>query len=148
MNDCTFDEEMIDVAFGVAPSPALLQHLESCPTCSSNIERRRTLAQQIDTVVQARVYAEPPSYLAERIVEQAQSARTRRWNNRRLGVPIGAALAAAVLLVVFGLNRPVTTQREADTAALTAWRSPTESLLTQHVSIVRTPLDLQVEHLL
>jgi predicted anti-sigma-YlaC factor YlaD len=149
MSDCTaFDDEMIDVAFGIRPSHALTAHLQSCSTCSVALERRRSLAQRIDTVVRARVLVDPPQYLAGRIAARARSAPTKRSSSVRSGVPIAAALAAAVLLVVFGRYSSLPAHREVDTAYLTAWRSPTASLLPQPLSIVRTPLDIHLEHLL
>jgi anti-sigma factor RsiW len=149
MNDCTaFSDELVDVAFGIAPSHALTQHMDSCPACSANFESRRALAQRIDMALQARIQLDPPPYLAERIVAHARRAQPRRWSGIRFGVRIAATLAVIFVLVMFGIYRSASTHRELDTGALMAWRSPTASLLTQNLDIVRTPLDIHLEHVL
>jgi anti-sigma factor RsiW len=149
VNDCeAFDDEIVDVAFGVAPSHALTRHLESCSACSGNLENRRAVAQRIDRAVRALVHVEPPQSMTERIAARRRSVRLRRWSGSWVGVPIAAALAVVALIVAFGVRHPGVIHREPSTAVLTAWRSPTAALLTPHSSIIRAPLDVHLEHLL
>ena len=139
MNACArFEDELVDVAFGEAPSRALAQHVESCAACAARLERDRVLASRVDDVVSALVRSEPSPQFLDGIVTRARNTRIARWNPAWLGVPAGAALAAVVFIFVVALHGPHA--RNTDTAvAITAWRSPTAVLLAPQTSVVQTP---------
>ena len=149
MNDHTlFDDEIVDVAFGAVPSQSLTLHLQSCAACSLEVDRRRAFAQIIDTEVRARVGAEAAPRLNEVLVTAPRGAGARRRIRVWTAAPIAAALAAALLIIVIRFSGLVGIHHESGSAQLMAWRSPTASLLTQNLSIVRTPFDIHLEHLL
>jgi anti-sigma factor RsiW len=141
MNRCAaMSEELTEVALGRRASEALSSHLEECRACAAELERQRVLGQRMDAVVGALVRVEPPERLLEDITARARSARVQPWSWPRAVIAVGAAIAASVA-VVFGLRglQPHTTPGPS-VVALTAWRSPTASLLEPQGSVLQAPL--------
>lgn len=132
MNRCArLRDDLEDVALGAAATPELSRHLAECSACAAELERQRALLQRIDAAVHAVVRAEPPAQLPAGVA--ARLTATRRpaiWNARRPWYAALAVATVAALLVSFGfrvLEPPPVSQTEL--SALTAWRSPTASLL-------------------
>jgi len=143
MTTCTaFASALDDVALGATPTKALARHMTTCAACATQLERRRALARRIDGAVGAYVRAEPPPALAERIASRATVPRARRWRPVWLGVPVGVALAAGVLVFVYALGAGRGAVHPTDVAALDAWRSPTASLLVSRSNVLGTPFTI------
>jgi len=121
-----------DAAIGASPSSALARHVATCADCAAQLERRRILARRIDGALGSYFGTEPPPGLAERIIARASPQRPR---------PAIRALALASALIVVALLGGWRTARQShDIVALTAWRSPTASLLMSRDSVLGTPL--------
>jgi anti-sigma factor RsiW len=135
-----FARAIDDAALGEPPSRAFAQHLTTCPACAEQLERRRVLAQRIDGALGAFVRAEPPPELAQRVVASASLERPRRrsaaWPGFRASFAV-ALVIGFVAGVALGVWR--TTHHRADVRTITAWRSPTASLLLSRTSIYATP---------
>lgn len=128
MNPCLdLHEQLEEVALGAVPAPELSRHLAECPACAAEVERQRALLARIDAAVHAVVRAEPPPQLPAGVAARLTAAR------RPAVRPWYAALAAAALVALIAsvglhaLVRPPVSSSEL--SALTAWRSPTDSLL-------------------
>jgi anti-sigma factor RsiW len=133
MSDCAqFREQREDVALGAVPAPAFASHLAGCPACAQDVDRQRALARRLDTAIQALVRAEPPAELFTGVAARLEAARPPRgWNPRRLRPAAFAAVAVCALVAGLGwhaLERPPVSS-DPGLAALSAWRSPTASLL-------------------
>ncbi len=123
--------DLEDVALGGAATPEFSRHLAECAACAAEVERQRALVRRLDDAVLAIVRAEPPPQLAAGVAARLTAAR--RLGRRSALRSWSAALAVAAvsaLIVSFGfraLERPPVAPSEL--SALSAWRSPTASLL-------------------
>jgi anti-sigma factor RsiW len=143
MTTCTaWASEIDDVALGVAPSSAFDAHLHACAACAEHLERRRALAQRIDGALGVYVRAEPSARLAERIATLAWAQRPRHRRPTWLGLPVGAALAAGLLIFVYALGGGRVAVHPTDVAAMDAWRSPTASLLVSSSNVLGSPFTI------
>ena len=143
MNQCTaMSEELTDVALGRPASEGLTRHLEGCPSCAAELERQRALARRMDAEVNTLANSQPPSWLIADISARTRSAPPPRpvsgaWPE----TAVAAALAASVIALVIGLRamqQPV--PQGQDTAALSAWHSPTAALMQARGSVLSAPL--------
>jgi anti-sigma factor RsiW len=132
MNPCThFRGQLEDVALGGAATPEFSRHLAECAACAAELERQSALARRLDVAIRAVVRAEPPSQLSAGVA--ARLAAARRPGTRsplRIWSAALAAVAACAVIAILGshaLERPPTAPSEL--SALSAWRSPTASLL-------------------
>lgn len=143
MSGCgNFDDEIVDVAFGVAPSASLAAHVQSCPACAERLESRRARARRIDEAVRSMVRVDAPQHSIARSAQRRHPSRTwRMW-------PLPVGLAAAALLGAVVVQFHPVAHGEPDVAALVHWKSPTAVLLKPETSIVQTPLTIHVEHVL
>ena len=109
-NKCP-DRQLISVYHdGELPSPwkeKLEDHISGCRSCRERLEAYRHISE-------ASVRAEPPDAAYERVWRRLEAATgnvkntrfsaervSRRWLQKRIAVPVPAAVAAAVLLIVF-----------------------------------------------
>jgi anti-sigma factor RsiW len=130
MNHCSeFREHLEDVALGVAPAPSLSRHLAECAACAAELERQRALVQRLDAAVNAIVRAQPPPQLHAGVAARITAAPVSRRRAMGLRIAAFAAIAAALILGIGfrTLERPPAPPSEL--SALTAWHSPTASLL-------------------
>jgi hypothetical protein len=120
-------EALIDHALGQPASAALEAHLPACTGCSQALETWRQKTAELDAAVQQRSAAEPRAYGAERVLARIRQVQTARPSFGRIAL---AALILAVCLVVvlYRRNRPEKHLPFSE-MALSAWRSPTQSLL-------------------
>jgi hypothetical protein len=88
------------------------------------------------------VRVELPPELPDRIGERAYAQRTDRRRALWLGLPALVAIAGGFLIFVSS-HVTRTTARPADIAALSAWRSPTASLLSSGNNVLTTPFTLR-----
>jgi len=111
------NEALLDCALGAAPSAELENHLATCTRCSDALRSMRDSAVQMDQAVAQLVAVEPSLSVPSRPTSSRPSWLAWRW-----------ALAAAACVVVLLFAWP---KRETlpDTSAISAWQSPTSSLL-------------------
>jgi len=135
-------DELADIAVGGTASQAASDHLRECAVCVAELERYRVLARRMDAAVNALVRSQPPSRLLQRVTARAGSAeRPQPSRGAWPGVAVGAALAASVIALMFGLRAPQPPMTpDADAGALAAWRSPTSALLKPHGIVLEAPL--------
>lgn len=135
-------DELAEVALGNAASDALSIHVRECAACVAELERQRALAQRMDLAVNVLVRSEPPPRLLESIAARARSEqRPQPWIGTWRRVAVVAALATAVIGLMFGLReRQPPAASGADVAALIAWRSPTDAFLERRGSVLEAPL--------
>jgi anti-sigma factor RsiW len=130
-----------DAALGATPSRALTAHVATCAACAARLERRRALARRIDLGVESYVRVELPPGLPDRIGARVSVQRPVRRRAVWLGLPALVALVAGLFIFV-SLHGTRTTARPTDIAALSAWRSPTASLLVSG-NVLTTPFTLR-----
>jgi hypothetical protein len=143
MNHCeSLRDALEDAALGCTPSEALVAHIAQCSSCTAELDRRRALAFGIDAAVVAIVNAQPSSRLAERIIAQTRNAPQIPPSNRAWPrIAVGVALAASVTALIIGLREttpPAT--HDHDLSALSAWHSPTATLMMARGSVLAAPL--------
>jgi hypothetical protein len=143
MNQCeTMGDALNDAALGLEQSEPLRVHLARCSACTEELARRRTLALRIDAAVAAIANAQPASQLPESIAARIRSATQTKPSNRFWPrIALGAALAACVAGLIVGLrpaHPPAGHGREL--AALSAWHSPTATLMDSRGSVLAAPL--------
>jgi anti-sigma factor RsiW len=132
-----------DAALGATASDELSAHMATCEACAARLERRRTLARRIDRAVENYVRVEMPAGLPDRVGARASARRPRRWGALWLGLPAGVALVAGSFVLFSWLGGTHTNARPADIAALSAWRSPTASLLVSRTNVINAPFTLR-----
>jgi anti-sigma factor RsiW len=122
MKDCPqWKEASADCALGKTPEPDFAAHLAICPQCENALRESRALAARIDEALHRRAAVEPPLHGPERVMSRIHGlADTRGWWRW------AAVIAAALIAIVMWMRRPAP---EAEVAALSTWRSPTEALL-------------------
>ena len=117
-------DALIDHALGQSADAALEAHLATCPPCAEALRAWRGRAAQLDPAIRQISTSEPGLYGPERILSRA-ALRPRR--------PFFGRLAWALpLIVLLALAFYRLARREPDVpplAALSMWRSPTQSLL-------------------
>jgi hypothetical protein len=128
-----YRDNLAELALGILPGrerSALLEHLETCPQCATELEQLSNVA---DSVLLLAPEAEPPLgfelRLAQRLQDQAnvQAPTARRW--RRVGV----LSAAAALVVVVGVGTravPYTHDNNTPPPVATATPNLTTAMLT------------------
>lgn len=134
MNSCAdWREQLEDHALGQPAPAALAAHLDDCAACAAALEAFRTRAAELVAGVRQLVVAEPRAELAAHVLASARAepvslAARLRW------VPALASLALVVgLAAAYGVRGLLEKREEQvlvpSAAALSAWRSPTRSLL-------------------
>ncbi len=119
-------EAALDHALGQPPGAALERHLAACPACSAALAAWREKSAQLDAAIQHLADVEPRPYGPERVLAEIAIRPCRPI----LGRMVLAGLIALACLVV-ALYRPRRPEPAVPPAvvALSAWRSPTQSLL-------------------
>jgi anti-sigma factor RsiW len=124
---------MADCGLGETPQPDFAAHLAICPQCRNALRETRAMAERIDEALHRGAAAEPPLYGPERVMARINGqANFRGWWR---WATVGAAMVALLIAMAMWMRRPA---READVAALSKWRSPTESLLRAPVAAAWT----------
>jgi len=120
-------EAVIECALGEPPGAALEQHLAACPVCSMALAAWRKRAAQLDATLQDLTAVEPGPHMPARILAGIEDGASRPFYWRL----IPAAALAVIACAVVSLYRPAEPRRPgpATVTALSAWRSPTQSLL-------------------
>lgn len=118
-------DALIDHALGESADAALEAHLAACPPCAEALRAWRERAARLDPAIRQITASEPGLYGPERILSRA-ALRPRR--------PFYGRLAWALpLIVLLALAFYRLARREPSVppplAALSNWRSPTQSLL-------------------
>jgi anti-sigma factor RsiW len=132
MSRCaTFRGQLEEIALGGEATPEVRRHLAECAACAAELDRQRALLRRLDGAIAAIVRAEPPPHLFAGVDARLTAAQPPAARNaRRIWSAAVAAVAACALIVSLGfhaLQRPPVADSEL--SALSAWRSPTASLL-------------------
>jgi hypothetical protein len=139
MNGCSrWSEAIADCALGKSPSADLAAHLMTCPQCQNALRDSQVMAARIDEALHLNSAVEPPLYGPERTMARIHGQKnTGAW--RRWPAVASAALTVliAAVLTVFAMWPPRRAP-QADVAALSTWRSPTERLLDPPVAAAWT----------
>jgi len=126
MTSCSqWRDALIDTALGAPIEKVLQEHLEACPACAADLAVWRARAAEMDAKVREVAGGEPQPFGPERILAQIHSRR-RRFSRARIAWALGTMACMALILYRPGrprLDSPV------NAMALSAWRSPTQSLL-------------------
>jgi anti-sigma factor RsiW len=161
-NPCLpFESEIAEVALGSYPGEALSLHLAQCDSCAAELARQRALVRRFAATLGTLAQPEPPADVVENVLARVRAGQRpatplprqrfanvlagRRFGNalagRRFAAALaGVAIAASLIVFVFRFQGERSGVTPAQTAALTAWRSPTLSLLENHESVLRAPL--------
>lgn len=123
---------LLDVALGASATPQLEEHLRGCAACAATLAEGRARRQQLDAALGQLVRgAEPSPAFRARVLAAIETSPASA-----VGQPAWAGVLAAVAVVVLtGVVLPRLGERQepasgaASIAMLSAWRSPTESLL-------------------
>jgi len=143
VSPCSIDRrELAEVALGASASKRLSTHLQQCSACAAELERQRALVQRMDVAVKALAGSQPPPRLLASITARARcDERPRQWSRAWPRAIAGAAFAASLGGLIFGLRTLETPATSgSDAVSLTAWRSPTATLLKPRGSILDAPL--------
>jgi predicted anti-sigma-YlaC factor YlaD len=128
-------DEIAECALGKRAAPDFAAHLAICPLCRNALQESLATAARIDEALHRVAAVEPPVYGPERALARIVSAPIRGQGPRRWwGWAAVAGLVWSVLIaIVIWVRHPAPV---AESAALTAWRSPTQSLLRPPVAAV------------
>lgn len=130
-------DSLLERALEAPATQGLDEHLESCPGCATALAELSTQREKLDSGLQQLVQADPAPDLRARVLAAAES------NPGRGVLPawVGAmAAVAVVLLAAFSLGTTGPRAPAANAVSLSAWRSPTESLLHSSAEqYLRTP---------
>lgn len=105
MSECgVWTSRLVDNArAGTPPSPGLLEHMSSCPSCGAHWRNQRVLTRELQILSDRVATRRPPQAVREALLQEFdRRQRVKRWNWLRW-VPIPAA---AVLAVVALVNAP------------------------------------------
>ena len=145
MKSCSsWTDAIADCALGKAPEAELAAHLRTCPPCRNALRGSRAMAGRIDEALHRSAAVEPPMYGPERVMARMHgetdtlALRPSSWWR---WTAAGTTVLAASLAIVMWLQRPAPV---ADVAALSTWRSPTQSLLRPPVAAEWTTRDASV----
>ena len=97
-----FRADLAETALGVVSGrrrSEVLRHVESCPSCSMELEQLAIVA---DTIMQFAIETEPPVGFELRLAQRLQEGATRRSPKRARRV--GVLLAAAAVMVALGFG--------------------------------------------
>jgi hypothetical protein len=130
-----FQDELAELALGILSGRSrsdVLDHVESCPRCTAELERLSIVA---DTLLQLTPEIEPPLGFELRLAERLQEGATAHRPKRSRRVAALSAAAVATIVLGFGLGtlagpRSGNTQGQSATANLTA------ANLTSHGQVV------------
>jgi hypothetical protein len=92
-----FEEEIIDVAGGAAPSAGLEAHLRDCLLCRRRSEEGRRLLEDVDRVLRSRLRETPSADVAARAASRLAEAEARAWRPAWTAAAAAAGLGAAIL---------------------------------------------------
>lgn len=128
MTACSeWKEALVGHALGRPAGAALEAHLAACTGCTEALEAWRQNAAELDAAVQQRTGAKPRAYGPERVLARIQQLPPGRPFFGRVAVA-ALILAVGLVVVLYRRNRPEK-RRPYPVMALSAWRSPTQSLL-------------------
>jgi len=104
MSNCVWwKSKLVDNArTGTAPSPALLEHISSCPACAGHWRNERVLTRELQ-ILSDRVASHRPSKSGRELLMQEFERRQRanRWRWLRwVPAPAAACMVALALLTV------------------------------------------------
>jgi hypothetical protein len=92
---------------GTPPSPGLLEHMSSCPSCGAHWRDQRVLTRELQILSDRVATRRPPQAVREALLQDFdRRQRVKRWNWLRW-VPIPAAALLAVIALVEAPNRVV-----------------------------------------
>lgn len=132
MKPCAeWHEELLDHALGATPGAALAAHFAGCAACAAALVHWRGAAERLDASLPRLTAAEPPPYLAARVLARIESAPTEAFGFGWRAALAGLALAVGLAAVIY-TGRAARAREEAvvsAAAALSRWRSPTNALL-------------------
>jgi hypothetical protein len=107
MSDCgLWTSRLVDNArAGTPPSPGLLEHMSSCPSCGAHWRNQRVLTRELQILSDRVATRRPPQAVREALLQEFDHRqRVKRWNWLRW-VPIPAAAALAVVALVEAPHR-------------------------------------------
>ncbi|MGD0618874.1 MAG: hypothetical protein ABSB67_14565 [Bryobacteraceae bacterium] len=107
MSDCgLWTSRLVDNArAGTPPSPGLLEHMSSCPSCGAHWRNQRVLTRELQILSDRVATRRPPQAVREALLREFDHRqRVKRWNWLRW-VPIPAAAALAVVALVEAPHR-------------------------------------------
>lgn len=127
-------EQLEDHALGRPASAELAVHLAACPVCAAALGEWRQRAEQLDAGVRQLVASEPTAGLAARVLatvsaQPAHGASELRWKPAVAALAVAAGLSASLYAIRVVLETREQAQVMSFAAAVSQWRSPTESLL-------------------
>ena len=149
MNQCNqMREELLAVAAGRDAGADLELHLERCPACAAALAQWRARSLQLDAGIRQALAAEPPPFLAERILARIRSrGAASLWPARWKPVCATLVLAATAMAFTYYRRAGVARHQQEEPVRVTAvalarWHSPTENLLVmaQSRAWMRAPL--------
>ena len=123
-------EAIAECALGQVPEPDMAAHLAVCPECENSLRESQAIAARIDQALQHSAAVEPPLYGPEQVMAQVGRQKDAHW----LWTWATAGSVVAVTLIAIVMWMPRRPAPDASTAALSAWRSPTQALLRPPVS--------------
>jgi hypothetical protein len=130
-----WEEAILAAALGNPPQPDFAAHLALCPPCRDAVRASAAALGRIDASLHRAATVEPPAFGPERVMARIHARPAARpWFR---WAALGGAMAALLLAVAMWVRRPAP---EANTAALFAWRSPTQSLLRPPVPAAWTTM--------
>ena len=109
MSDCgLWTSRLVDNArAGTPPSPGLLEHMSSCPSCGAHWRNQRVLTRELQILSDRVAVRRLPQAGRELLLQEFdRRQRVKRWNWLRW-VPIPAAALLAVIALVEAPDRVV-----------------------------------------
>jgi len=98
----TYEDALIDHAFGGPAAAALERHLASCPACRARLREERKLAKAIDTELHDGLDIVPAAGFEGAVRRRVATDHRVASSVRRAGMAV--ALAAAVTVIAIGLR--------------------------------------------
>jgi hypothetical protein len=123
-------DAIAECALGQVREPEMAAHLAVCPECGNALRESQAIAAWIDRALKRSAAVEPPLYGPERVMARVGRQKDARWLWRWAAA--GSVVAVTLIAIVMWMpRRPAP---DGSTAALSAWRSPTQALLRPPVA--------------